>query len=188
MKSILTAVVTSGLLVLAGCVVTSVHPYYKAEDVTFEAKLLGRWSNPAEPDTTNAFWEFARGADFSYVLTVQEGEKQTPLQAHLFRLERWTFLDVMPTEAHDDFIPPHYLLKVVQIEPALKMEMLNYNWLGDLIKKEPATLQHIYVGAKSNEPGRLVLTASTAELQKFILQHADNTNAFTDGVTLERKR
>ena len=37
-----------------------------------------------------------------------------------------------------------------------------------------------------SEGEHLVLTADTAELQKFILKHASNTNAFGEGFELER--
>jgi len=112
-------------------------------------------------------------------------------------LSRNSFEDVAPFECglsdsnhHDDFIPPHYLLKVAQFEPTLKMEVLDYKWVSDLLDKQPGALSHIFEDPKPGEQGagRLVLTANTAELQKFILKYADNTNAFTEGFTLERKR
>ena len=190
LNTILSAVLTGGLLLVAGCVLTSVYPYYTAKDVTFEPKLVGRWADPDKPDATNEFWEFTRADtnDF-YTLTVHDTEKQTTFQAHLFRLKQWTFLDALPTEEHDDFVPPHYLLKVTQFEPSLKMTVLDYKWLSELLEKQPGALRHLHVNARSSESGsgRLVLTANTAELQKFILKHAGDTNAFTEGFTLKRK-
>ena len=189
LKSILGAAVTGSLLVLAGCVLTSVYPYYTAKDVVFEPKLLGRWADRDKPEATNEFWEFTRtDTNAAYTLMVHDGDKETPLQAHLFRLQQWTFLDAVPVEEHDDFVPPHYLLKVTQVEPTLKMVLLDYKWVSELLEKQPGALQHLYVEAKPGEQGRLVLTAQTPELQKFVRKYADNTNAFSSGIVLERKR
>jgi hypothetical protein len=178
-----------GLLALAGCVVTSVYPYYTAKDVTFEPKLLGCWAEADQTNETNKYWEFARGGTNDYKLAIHDGDEVKEHQVHLFRLKEWTFLDVVPVGEHDDFIPPHYLLKVSQIEPALKTTTLDYKWLGELLEKQPGALRHICVAEKpgNSDEGRLVLTANTAELQKFILKHAANTNAFTEAFIMRRK-
>ena len=193
-KIALAALSLIGLLFLAGCVVTSVYPYYTAKDVVFEPELAGRWADPDKsdkPGATNEFWEFARaGTNVSYVLTIPDGDKRTAFQAHLFQLKPWTFLDAVPVEKHDDFVPPHYLLKVAQVEPSLKMAALDYKWLGDLLEKHPSALRHIWVDATPGTPrsGRLVITADTAELQKFIVKHAADTNAFSEDMNLRRQR
>ena len=178
-----------GLLFLAGCVVTSVYPYYTAKDVTFEPKLLGRWTEADNTNEANKYWEFARAGTNAYKLTIHNGDEAKEHQAHLFRLKEWTFLDAVPVAEHDDFVPPHYLLKVSQIEPMLVTTVLDYKWLGELLEKQPGALRHIRVDEKSGESdgGRLVLTANTAELQKFVLKHAANTNAFTEAFIMRQK-
>jgi len=187
LKRVLATLFAGGLLTLAGCVLTSVYPYYTAKDLVFEKKLVGRWM-PAESEGTNDFWEFSRAdTNLYYTLTMRDGNGPKTFQAHLFRLKQRTFLDALPTEEHDDFVPPHYLLQVVQSEPTLKMTMLNPGWVDELLEKEPEALRHIHV-AEGQGQKRLVLTANTAELQKFILKHADNTNAFREGFVLERER
>lgn len=177
-----------GLIALAGCVVTSVYPYFTAKDVRFEPKLLGNWR---EPDKTNSVehWEFARAGTNAYTLTIHDNEKKTDFKAHLFRLKEWTFLDAVPVTNHDDYIPPHYLLKVVRIEPELEMAVMDYKWLDELLEKRPEALRHLRVDEKPDEPGsgRLVLTANTAELQKFVLKHAANTNAFASPFIMRRQ-
>jgi hypothetical protein len=74
----------------------------------------------------------------------------------------------------------HYLLKVTRIEPELEMNLLDYDWLKTLIEKDPKVIRHIVVPKKLGEDGdgNLVLTADTAELQKFILKHEKTEGAF----------
>lgn len=183
------ALILTGLL-LAGCVVTSVYPFYTAKDVVFEPKLAGRWTEAGETNVVEKYWEFARDGTNAYALTVQDGGEPAKYQAHLFRLKHWTFLDAMPVERHDDFLPAHYLLKVLQMEPMLKLVPVDYKWLDELLDKKPGALRHMRVDERPGEPdsGHLVITADTAELQRFILKHAGNTNAFAEGFALERRR
>lgn len=190
MKSILSTSFLGALLVLTGCVLTSVYPYYTAKDVVFEPKLIGSWFD-AEKGATNEFWEFARtGTNNAYTLTVHDEGKATEFDARLFRLKQWTFIDALPTAGQEDFIPPHYLLKVSRFEPTLEMAVLDYKWVRELLEEKPGALRHTFVEKKpgESEGGRLVLTADTAELQKFILKHAADTNAFPANLIMTRKK
>jgi hypothetical protein len=84
--------------------------------------------------------------------------------------------------------PLHYLLTVARLEPALEMNMLDYDWLKKLIEKDPKAIHHIVVPKKLGEDGEgdLVLTADTAELQKFILKHEKTEGAFGKGIVMNR--
>ncbi len=50
-----------------------------------------------------------------------------------------------------------------------------------LIEEDPDAIEHVAV------EGRLILTASTKELQAFVLKYADSDEVFTDEIVLERK-
>jgi hypothetical protein len=191
LKSALGISLLGSLLLLGGCVLMSVYPYYTAKDVVFEPKLVGSWSDPEKSAATNEFWEFSReGTNNTYTLAVHDKGKVTKFDARLFRLKKWTFLDARPTEGDDNFIPPHCLLKVTQLEPALKMALLDYNWTRNLLATNPGALRHTIVDARPGEPdsGRIVFTADTAELQQFILKYAADTNAFPECITMTRKK
>jgi hypothetical protein len=124
----------------------------------------------------------------AYKLIVQDGEKRTEYDTHLFKLRGRLFLDILPRERPDNSLPLHYLLKVTRIEPALEMNLLEYDWLKKLIEKDPKAIRHIVVPKKLGEDGEgdLVLTADTAELQKFILKHEKTEGAFGKASVLNR--
>ena len=44
-------------------------------------------------------------------------------------------MDCLHVEQAGDGVPPHYLLRVVQIEPTLKTAMLDASWLKKLLEK-----------------------------------------------------
>jgi hypothetical protein len=147
LKFILGATLAGSLLVLAGCVLTSVYPYYTGKDVVFEPKLIGLWAD-ADKGKTNEFWEFSRaGTNTAYALTIHDNDKQIKFEVHLFRLKHLIFLDAMPLEEHEEYVPPHYLLKVNRFEPTLDMDPMDYKWVSELLQKKPDALRHIWVGA-----------------------------------------
>ena len=69
------------------------------------------------------------------------------------------------------------------------MNLLEYDWLKKLIEKDPKAIRHIIVPKKLGEEGEgdLVLTADTAELQKFILKHEKTEGAFGKASILNRR-
>ena len=183
--------ITTGLTLttlLAGCVVTSVYPFYTAKDVGFDPALVGAWEKTGSTNAANEHWRFEKAEGQAYKLTVQDKEKPTEFDAYLFKLKGRRFLDLYPRERPDNSLPPHYLLKVTRIEPTLEMQVLDYDWLTKLIEKHPKAIRHIVVPKKLGEDGGgdLVLTADTAELQKFILKHEKTPGAFGDGIVMQR--
>ena len=182
-------------LLLGGCVpILSLHPLYTEEDVVLEKKLPGIWVDDANsPETT---WEFKRIDEpknaYKLIFTDEEGKKGS-FVAHLLKLQNKHFLDVYPSEfpwEPDDpntmdwpynsffLIPAHTFLKIDSIEPQLKMRLALESKIEELLKENPDAVRHMSVG------DRLVLTASTKELQAFVLKHADDDKLFADEITL----
>jgi len=180
-----------GLVVLAGCVVTSVYPYYNSKDVVFDQALVGTWVVEGETNAAAKNWQFKQQSkDQAYTLVVQDGEERTEFTAHLFKLEGHRFLDALPLKREDDFIPPHYLLQVRRLhDSVLVMCIMDYRWLEELVEKDSTAIRHLWIDRESGgqEKGKLVLTANTAELQKFILKYAADTNAFSEPFKMNRQ-
>jgi hypothetical protein len=115
--------ITTGLALmalLAGCVVTSVYPFYAAKDVVFEPALEGTWADAGTTNAEQEHWRFERAADQAYKLTVQDKEKRTEFDAHLFKLKDRLFLDLFPRERGENALPVHYLLRVARLAPVLE--------------------------------------------------------------------
>jgi hypothetical protein len=177
------------LVFLTGCMVTSVYPFYTPKDVEFDPALLGVWRDSANTNTDQETWTFHQADARAYKLIIADTDKTTEYQAHLFQLKGRRFLDACPVDRPDDFVPPHYLLKVMHREAQLELAPLSYQWLEELLKEKPKAVRHLVVETRSGDSSsqRLVLTAGTAELQRFILRNADNQAAFGDSVTLKHQ-
>ena len=183
---------------LGGCVpVMSLHSLYTEKNVVFEEKLLGTWVD--DPNSPEAIWEFKRFDEpknaYKLIFSDDKGQKGS-FVAHLVKLRNKLFLDVYPDELPwepDDpnkvkwlfnsffLIPAHTFIKIDSIEPQLKMRLINDGKMEELLKEDPNAVKHTSI------EGRVVLTASTKELQAFVLEYADDNRVFTNEVVLNRR-
>lgn len=171
MKKTLLLFVAALAAVLTGCM-PSVNPFYTDQDLVFDPRLVGTWQKSGEAET----WQFEKEGENAYKLTLIDKEgRRGLLKARLFKQRDELYLDLTPTECNfaadqaeivgASMFPGHLLVRVAQIEPALKLAFSDFDWLAKLLEKEPAALAH------HAEEKRLLLTASTRELQQFVARH-----------------
>lgn len=187
-----TLLLTAGLalVLLTGCVTLSIYPYYTAKDVVFDPALIGVWADPDKTNADHDTWSFEKSDDQAYKLTITDNDKKTEFDARLFKLKDHTFIDCLPRERPDYSTPCHMLLRVDHLQPTLEMHLLDYDWLGKLIEKQPKAIRHALIekaGGKAGDHDGFVLTADTAELQKFILKHIKLKEAWGDALIMKRQ-
>jgi len=176
--------------VLAGCV-PSLHPLFTNEDAIFEEKLLGIWSEEKDSKET---WEFQQygGQDskrYKMIYTDEKG-KEGSFLATLGRLNGMLFLDLFPDEPEintTDFYKIHLLgvhtfMKIEQIEPTLQMRMMDRDKIKEMLENDPNLIKHEVL----EKQGSIVLTASTEELQWFMIDHANDEGLFSEASELKR--
>jgi hypothetical protein len=198
--------------ILGGCVpVMSLHPLFTEEELVFENKLLGKWMD--DPNNPKSTWEFKRIEDskqkdgelnppkkpekaYKLILLNNEDNTKGSFYAHLVKLENRLFLDVYPSripcaepDPNEDWllntfflIPGHSFVIIDSIEPQLKMRWTNQEELKKLLKEKPDAVKHELV-----EDG-IILTASTEQLQQFVLKYADDERVFSEETTLTRSK
>lgn len=187
MKRTISIGLTAAAALLAGCVVTSVCPYYTESDVVFEPALVGDWV-PQGKSGSEEVWKFDKVRERTYRFTLIEDQKASVMEAQTFKLQGQLFLDVYSLDQDIRVIPPHYLMKVEGLTPTLKFTQLNNDWLRKTLEQKPGTIAYHLVKSGDNaDELRVVLTASTAELQKFVIQQLKNPDAWTEGSELTRE-
>jgi len=196
---------------LGGCIpVMSLHPLFMEENLIFEEKLLGTWVD--DPNSPKNTWEFKPVADsaqkdwelpppkkpekaYKLVVSNEEGTKGS-FFAHLVKLEGRLFLDVFPAQfpcaqlepkqdwAFNTFflIPGHSFVIIDSIEPQLKMRQTVSDDMKELLEEDPNVVKHELV------EDRIILTASTKELQAFVLKYAYDIRVFPAKIVLTRKK
>jgi len=170
---------------LGGCVL-SLQPLYTEKDLIFEEKLLGTWAKNDSKET----WQFKRAnGDKQYkMIYTDENGKKGPFDAGLGKLNNMMFLNIFPQEPklkENDFYKFHILrvhsfIKIEQIEPILKMRIMNPDKAKEMLENDPNLIKHEIV------QDRLILTASTKELQEFMKAHANDEGLFGEPSELKR--
>ena len=175
-------IATLGAAALLCSCIPSVNPFYTARDVVFEPRLLGTWQEKDKTDKPDV-WKFESATNKMYQLTVTEKEdKQGKFDAHLFKLKQEYFLDLIPSDCNyatnqadlvaASMFPGHLLVRVSQLGPDLKLALFDFDWLQKYLEKNPKALAH------HQEGDRIVLTAGTRDLQKFVLKHLGDGELF----------
>ncbi len=183
---------------MGGCVpVMSLRPLYTKENVVFDKKLLGAWvDDPNKPEVT---WQFKSIDEpknaYKLIFTGEDGMKGS-FVTHLVKLQDKLFLDVYPSEVPWEvedpnkmewpfntffLVPVHTFVKVDSVGPKLKLRQMLETQLKELLEENPDAIAHVVV------EDRHFLTASTKELQAFVLKYADSDKLFTGETILERK-
>ena len=177
-------------VLLAGCV-PSLHPLYTPKDVVYDPKLIGAWSDPNSSDSGT--WEFRASEPNSYTMVYTDKDKKTgSFSVHLVKLDGTLFLDVFPNDPNlpqngfyqMHLLPAHTFMKVDQIEPNLKLRLMDVDKFTKRLEKYPALLKHEILEQGSDK--RVVLTASTKELQEFMRKHAGDKDVFGEPSNMKR--
>lgn len=185
---------------LGSCVpIMSLHPLLDEKSVVFDEKLLGTWVE--DPNIT---WEFSRAEEptnaykLIYTLQEKEGGKEKVIKGlfivGLGKLKDNLFLDVCPApwEQQDPnkiewafntllLIPAHTFIKIDSTKPQIKMLRTDDEKMKEFLKANPDAVKHTVLEDKP------VLTASTNELQEFVLKYADDKRVFAVESVLTRK-
>jgi len=193
-------------VLLGGCVpIFSLHPLYTKKDVVFKQELVGVWADPNEPEGP---WEFKRNdaSKDAYKLIVNLDDHALGLfDAHLVKLKYQLYLDVFPAQegfeqtmqsleepAKDPnnavwplnfffAVPVHTFIKVDLTESTLKMQLTDDDLMKKLLEQNPKAVEHAVIDEK-----RIILTASTKELQAFVLKYADGDKLFKKPTVFKR--
>jgi hypothetical protein len=171
-------------LVFAGCVL-SLQPLYTQSEVGFDPALVGTWK-PADASVT---WKCTRARDGGYrVVYTDEKGRRGEFAARLVTVQGKRFLDLFPLPPPaslspfytDHWIAGHTVAGVLEIGKTLELAVLDEEWLKKLLAQHPQAIHHEIVG------GDVVLTASTQDLQRFLLAHLETAGAFRRALSLRR--
>lgn len=184
MKSWRTFVISVFVLILVlgmtGCFVLSVHPLYFDNDLVFESGLVGTWGEKEHEKDLSELWIFKKSGDKSYRLIIRDEEEgEGMFEAHLLKLGDHMFLDLYPEEPEtgSEFynmhvIPAHSFIRVSLEGHVLRLGFFDLDWLKKNIEEGKVSIKH------ERRDDTIVLTASTKELQEFVLKHIEEAFVF----------
>jgi len=188
MKRTLAYIVITGMLLMSSCLVSSLHPFYKAKDKKYDAAMVGTWIDGddciwnIQPNMISEDFLESEVHDGSYKVTYYEDENRISiLTSTLFQLNDVDYVDFMPdpNEDHSNsdmtsfhHIPVHTLARVQYCKDSILLYWYGDEWLNELIAQNRIRIKHETVSGSLYD--RQLLTASTDELQKFIKKYAND--------------
>jgi len=179
---------------LSGCFVKSLHQFYKESDVIFKNELLGTWL-----DEDSATWRinpfvFTKGfmkgdsTDNSYFVEMfDDTTNMSTFNVHLFKLEDKLYLDFDPIrgDRYDEMIdlhmiPAHTIARIDFVsDNEVVIAWFEEDWLKGLFEENRVKIAHEVIRtAEENFTKEYVLTASTDELQKFIVKYGSEEDDY----------
>jgi hypothetical protein len=158
----------------------SVHSLYAKDEPIFDEDLLGIWIGE------EGFFKFEEGEDAnSYNLSIKDDEEECTLTAHLVKIDEQFFLDLSHSRLESDTcivnhmlsVPAHLFAKINKNKSTLEMQIMSP---ATLLEDDPNLLKHEMVNRN------ILLTASSRQLQQFVIEHVDDANILTEWLILER--
>ena len=178
-------------LLLAGCVVPSLHPLFAERDYLYAPDLVGTWV--PKDVREKEVWDFTEdGRLYLLTHTDDKGRKAT-FHVAAGSIGTNVFLDFSPLDptpgteinglmqAH--LLPVHLFAKLVKTNDDLALVALDVEWLENQLKTNATAIAH---ASRGDDPP--LLTASTAELKKFVARHAHDEKAFKHAIILTAQK
>jgi hypothetical protein len=200
MKRHLSSVATFALvLLLAGCgPASSLFPLFITGDKEFDERLLGEWRMQAEASFKHGeksgrmvFRKSADGTEYEVTLfDSDEKGMNLALTARLVRLGNFSFIDFGTADADKrkfreipfPAIESHSFGRINLEKGSVRFDFLSDDWVKEQGKAGKVAL------ATVQTPNGLVISATTEELRKFALEHAEDTEAFSEPYSLSRTK
>jgi hypothetical protein len=179
-------IIATGLL-MSGCFIKSLYPFYTKKDIVYDPTLPGTYM-----DEDSSKWVIKQqmkwpiAPDNSYQVEIIDDEGgMGSFNVHMFRLNGQFYLDFYPSGKigsndiiEENIVLTHSLAKVTYSEATIKIQWFNEVWLEKLLNENKIRIRHEKIYDSDINSNSYLLTAPTEELQKFILKYGDDPMAF----------
>lgn len=187
MKKISALLLVSLIIGLQGCIVKSIYPFFKEEDVVFKNELVGSWM-----DGDSSVWTIHVNPfrPNSYELHCTKNDRDVAFAGNLFELEGNLYLDLFPVSDNSEeilvfdlhLVPTHSVAVVENLSAnQVHIKWFDETWLEGMFSRNRIRIAHEKVMDLDLKPdkdeGMYLLTAPTDELQKFIIKYREEAMA-----------
>ncbi|HYE60365.1 MAG TPA: hypothetical protein VD997_00080 [Phycisphaerales bacterium] len=195
MKTLLAALLVLAAMIVTGCSTPSLNALASDETVVADTGIVGTWE-PVNEDGKEAeeYYVVSDAGEKTYtVKLVKEGEeKGMQFSMQLVKLGDHQFIDLTMTRTDRDEVgerfgtmaaPMHNFFRCKRNGDALQIWPLEHDALEKGLKDGTFKLGH----AEHGKEKKVVLTASTEDLQAFFKANAEHKDLWGDIGTLKRK-
>ncbi len=174
-------------LLLDGCdPARSVNPFYRPQDVFFDANLLGNWRGVDSLENGSLIVKAQAADSYNVELTQKDKDKKNEtswsFEAHLFKHEDITYLDLLPTSFRvtgkkerfqtsadelEFLVPVHTAMRVDQEGDKLSLSWTGGGDTSSAFKKEDEASREKRLAREQRQHD--ILSMSTEQLQREVL-------------------
>ncbi|MBI3407207.1 MAG: hypothetical protein HY040_02475 [Planctomycetes bacterium] len=167
------------LALMGGCYTVSLNSLVGDKDAVSEPAIVGTWQ---ETDGSGRLVVRATGPA-EYEISDPENKNDEPLRMRLIRIHGELLADLSPRKERDSFIAAHVLYRVRVVGDYLHVAEFNSKWLREQITLPGGEAHAVLEGSDG-----VVLTGSTAELQRVVGRFVNTPLAFEDEASWTRER
>jgi len=80
----------------------------------------------------------------------------------------------------------HWFFKVTNNGANLRLDFIDDERLEKLLEPKKLQIDHVLAPGHNKENHHLLLTAGTADLQRFVVEHVNDSQVFADGIKLKK--
>lgn len=192
------------LIFLSSCLET-LHPIFTEKDLVYDARLIGTWktdSTGGRAIITNLATETSvqlpgnissiskKGYLISYL--DKDGSVSGLYIAFLARIGKHLYFDYYPADKKNDktvdnFFMVHLIKMHTSYRVVFTKDGFEISQLDDGLVKRLIDEKKIRIGHEQNEEGDIIITASTSELQQYIIKYGDDPSAYQSEKTIFQK-
>lgn len=195
------------VIFLSGCL-TTLHPIFTEKDLAYDPKLIGTWntenqgnkgkvviSNLATENSLELPGNTTTIKQKGYFISYQNGPGGTSKRyiAFLARVGKHLYFDYYPADRkEDEKIDEFFGAHLVKMHTSYRVEILNdgsfelsqldESYVTKLIDEKKIRISH-----ETDADDNTVITASTQELQQYLLKYGDEPSAYISDKTIFKK-
>jgi hypothetical protein len=172
----------------ASCVLPSLQPLFTKQTVVFKEDLLGTWQ-----DTQGTLCTLTE--DFGYYgqcyCMPSPDKESSSYRCYLVQVGEHYFLDCFPKDSQCRFAAGvvTHVFYLLDLSPGtVKVRLMSPDWFKEYATKHPHACEFEMVSLDGDDTHYVypLLTASTEELQHFMVENIDTPGAYYDGAIYTR--
>ena len=208
MKKIALTTSFAFLLIFLSSCLTTLHPIFTVNDLTYEPKLIGTWnieregnkerviiSNLATENSVELPGNISDIKEKGYLISYQHEDCRNPERyiAFLARIGKYLYFDYYPAYKKEDqkidefseahFVKMHTSYRVeILNDGSFELSQLDGSYVKSLIDQKKIRISH-----EASADDDIVITASTSELQQYLIKYSDEPEAYESKKTIFKK-
>ena len=201
MKKIALITAFALLIIFLSSCLTTLHPIFTEKDLAYDPKLIGVWntenegkkgkviiSNLATENSAELPGNISAIKQQGYFIVYKDENGKTSEQyiAFLARIGKHLYFDYYPADKKEDqkldeffgihFVRMHTSYRVgILKDGSFELSQLDGSYVQSLIDEKKIRINH-----EKDAKGNIVITASTDELQQYIIKYGDEPGAYSE--------